>query len=96
MSQPIVTPICLMCKHFVGGISSPSGAPSCKAFPGRIPDVIWRNDHDHREPLGNETTLFELADDVTEDELLMWEQLRLEYERDVARRRFERLLDEEE
>jgi len=44
---------CLVCAHFRSPLDSPDDdAPeqTCDAFPGRIPDVIWGMQFDHRQP----------------------------------------------
>lgn len=42
-----VLPICVGCKHLVGGVR-------CKAYPGGIPREILRGNHDHREPFAGD------------------------------------------
>lgn len=34
---------CATCRHYRVGME-------CEAYPDGIPEVIWRGDHDHREP----------------------------------------------
>lgn len=36
---------CMLCRH-----RPPNALAACAAFPGRIPDEIRFNDHDHRRP----------------------------------------------
>lgn len=46
-------PQCERCKHH-------NGDATCAAFPERIPDAIFRNEHDHTEPFpGDGGILFE-------------------------------------
>lgn len=67
LSAPLVgTPAsCDLCKHFRTHVVG----MTCDAFPDGIPDVIGDGDWDHRVPLGDETVLFELADDATPEEI---------------------------
>lgn len=52
---------CAFCKHY-------TGARTCPAFPEEdIPEEIWTDEHDHRDPLGGEEILFDLSDDAPFD-----------------------------
>ena len=46
---------CSTCRHFRSPFSREdgdfSGGPTCTAFPDAIPDEIWWNRLDHREPV---------------------------------------------
>lgn len=44
-------PICLGCKHFQQ-VSGTTG--TCAAFPKGIPDAIWLNEADHRQPMSGD------------------------------------------
>ncbi len=40
---------CLQCRHFRSPLDEPDGqGRTCAAFPGQIPNAIWRNQTDHR------------------------------------------------
>lgn len=81
-------PICFMCKHYVPGMDeeNPLDVPVCAAFPNGIPDEILKQGYDHREPLGNESILFELGRGYTEEDLAEWEEEMVEDEKaDVMR-----------
>lgn len=42
-------PQCLTCVHWVPGTPETS-VPTCGAYAGGIPDEIWWNQTDHRQP----------------------------------------------
>lgn len=47
-----------VCKHFRSPLSRPdgdwSGGPTCAAFPDGIPDLVFRNMLDHRQPIAGD------------------------------------------
>lgn len=45
MPSPIA-PICMFCAR----LQLEEGGRVCKAFPKGIPDAIWNNEADHRQP----------------------------------------------
>lgn len=60
MTQSV--PVCLECRHNRGQVK-------CSAFPGGIPDVIWRGDNDHRKPYpGDGGIQYERRDDAPADD----------------------------
>ncbi len=69
--------ICLACSKLLESPSPPSelnGPWTCTVFPRGIPDEIMSG-YDHRQPLGWEIGVFELASGK-EDVLRQWEELR--------------------
>lgn len=44
----IEAPVCIECTHFD---RSDAAEIKCKAFPKRIPDVIWIGGDEHNKPL---------------------------------------------
>jgi hypothetical protein len=57
----IYIPQCVYCKHYRG---KEGRARTCDAFPKGIPDVIFRNDFDHREPYPKDNGIrFELSEE---------------------------------
>lgn len=57
----IPAPLCSFCKHL---IKDENGGPfACSAFPGGVPDAIFKSQHDHREPIkGDGGVLFSPKD----------------------------------
>lgn len=58
-------PQCSTCAHWIPGIRN-NGTQSCAAFPlpGGVPDDIWWNEFDHRQPhSGDHGVQWEPADD---------------------------------
>lgn len=45
-----IPPQCLTCIHFGSGTSEVDSPPTCAAYDEGIPDRIWWNQVDHREP----------------------------------------------
>ena len=45
-------PQCVACAHFRSPLDTDGGGPeqTCDVFPDRIPDAIWWNRADHRQP----------------------------------------------
>jgi hypothetical protein len=43
-------PQCLSCSHFRSPLASDAPPQTCDAFPKHIPDPIWGDVVDHREP----------------------------------------------
>lgn len=74
MRKPL--PICNMCEYYKAGAGESDGVSKCVAFPEGIPNEI-RDGFDHREPLGNENTLFERAEWVTDEDIAVWEENQL-------------------
>jgi len=55
-------PICVGCVHLRPSFDYPP-APTCDAFPVRIPDAIWLEGFDHRAEFnGDNGVRFEVAD----------------------------------
>lgn len=51
MSRPTIQ--CGVCAHFRSPLDNPDGpedARTCDAFPAGIPEEIWENRADHRQP----------------------------------------------
>jgi hypothetical protein len=42
---------CALCTHFRSPIGTDRAGPSCAAFPDGIPDRVYRNRLDHRQPI---------------------------------------------
>jgi hypothetical protein len=63
MTQKSSIPRCWFCKHLnTEAIDKMKGA-RCTAFPDRIPDDIWDDNYDHRQPyLGDREIQFESLD----------------------------------
>ena len=55
-AQSQCTPTCLRYRSFLSPESQAAGikGPSCEAFPAGIPDEIWTNRFDHRQPHGGD------------------------------------------
>lgn len=68
-------PICIACSRYKPGISDPDFVSRCAAFPQGIPTEILKDMWDHREPLLDETILFDLRDGA-EKLLAEWESAR--------------------
>lgn len=77
MSLPTIPPICFMCKHLIENDQWTEGNPRCAAFPEGIPDEIWLNGYDHRNPLGDERVTFQLAEGISDEQLEQWNQIAL-------------------
>lgn len=45
---------CHFCIHFRSPLDTGLKRPSCDAFPEAIPDALWWNEADHREPFPND------------------------------------------
>lgn len=47
---------CTLCRHWRSpiGTSDPGGPSTCAAFPAGIPDDIWDNRVDHRQPVAGD------------------------------------------
>jgi hypothetical protein len=59
--RPIVSPVCILCKHW--HIDDPK--KTCDAFPDNIPDEIWMGENNHRKPFpGDRGIQFELIDEA--------------------------------
>ena len=43
-------PQCLTCSRFESPLDMPATGQTCAAFPDGIPDTIWWNRADHRQP----------------------------------------------
>jgi len=55
----IDAPMCIKCAHFQDLIEK----PKCNAFPDGIPDEIWEEGFNHRNPFpGDDGILFEPVD----------------------------------
>lgn len=52
-SRPFPSQCSLSCKHWISPLDVGDGSgevQTCTAFPGGIPDAIWWNRFDHRQP----------------------------------------------
>lgn len=80
---PKARAICFLCHYYEEGTApdNESGRPRCKAFPEGIPMEIFNGGFDHREPLGDETITFRLAQNKTPEDLEAWEQDSLELQK---------------
>lgn len=47
-------PQCLSCKHWVSPLETGGDKQTCTAFPKGIPDDIWWNRADHRQPVSGD------------------------------------------
>jgi len=70
----IVEPLCHHCKHKRPWWEGETGTATCPAFPEGIPDDILKGLWDHREPLGDEQTLFEPREGVSDETVADWEK----------------------
>lgn len=43
-------PQCLSCAHWISPLESDGSTQTCAAFPDEIPESIWWNQADHRDP----------------------------------------------
>jgi hypothetical protein len=60
-------PICTLCKHLD---RKNENAYTCAAFPSGIPEIIYMNQTDHRQPIsGDNGITFEKRPDVTDAKL---------------------------
>jgi hypothetical protein len=80
MTTPRATAICFICERYEPGTDPDNdlNIPRCRAFPEGIPSEIINGGFDHREPFGDETLLFLLAEGKTEEDIEEWEQEMLE------------------
>ena len=65
-------PQCLSCRHWVSPLDREGDAQTCSAFPVGIPDDIWWNRADHRQPVeGDNGIQWESLDGATFPEYAM-------------------------
>jgi len=54
---------CVSCAHWVSALGTEDGKQTCAAFPAEIPDEIWWNRADHREPYEGDNGVQWTSDD---------------------------------